>query len=1084
MINCPNKSWPPYKDVVAKHGEEFANDAFRFNGYKMFNSVEEAENLVNQKKQLDKKLTADIKKDLLDVLKFQRDQYSKRSSAASKAYVQDIDGVIKELQDNNDLVGLLKMLEISNDKSNSVFKRITELQNTYPNFDNLSQDQVAAIAETLQEIRRFMSTYDILDDIQQVLSPEHPAMQLISNLRGNYKQIVRMYKGMHEEVLASWLSSQVERVNKTLADQDKAQYFLTKTRIKELLNTATSDIRITEKMLGAQANSKDPLTGLIAARIKEEAFIVHNENVDVHDRLVGLYRATSGSNNPEEFNKRYLRNAKSFEFIPDRNAKGEIVYDEDDKPVGHWGYVNRKAFITEFDHDAYDSDLREFENTLPPGTSEAGIKRRLQALRNWRKANTQLRTDPQGLIDRKKQMLNPLEFDRWMADNTLRLEVRYYSDGSSNLDYHDPDTVHSVSKDGKTFVIYKDVSDFFMPADKYKNKQYAALKNDPYYMELLKTYTEANERVHEAKRLKYGIIPQKRKRGYDKYLVGNGESVWTNIKDDFGHAINVEEYDTAYGIQTPDKKELRHIPIYFTNMLDEKELSTDLLESTLDYFQMANNYYSMSKIEPFIEMVYDAVEGNDIVNISARNVQMLTADGRVKKDRLSGRPLKGRTENVNEALVEFLDKVVYGEYEIPEIVSVGDKQISLNKVAKAPLKMTALNGLAFNINSFFNNTLMGNFTMAIEALANKNFGFKEFISAEGTYMQAVPALMNDVAQGHPTSKLGKLMVRYDAIQGEFTDDYGNNLSGNAAKRMFTSNTLFFLTKGGEHQIQGTGFIAMMKKQKVQLKNGTTISLWDAYDENGALRSDAIWSKEDQFHFMQKLHSLNKEMHGIYNKYDSPTLQRRWYGKLALIFRKWVYSGLMRRWKGEYHNMESGEVEHGYYRLFFSKLYKDMKKGNFEMLFGGKNLSPREREARAKALGEITTIVAMMFVFAAVKGDDDDEPNSWVQNQAILQSRRLAGDFMFFTMMNPAEMLRIVQNPTVALSQTMKVSKLITQLFNPLEKYQRKTGFYEKGDYKIEKRFADLVPVYGQLIRALTPEEQIKEYNRAGGILGQ
>jgi hypothetical protein len=701
----------------------------------------------------------------------------------------------------------------------------------------------------------------------------------------------------------------------------------------------------------------------------------------------------------------------------------------------------------------------------------------MEARRKWMKDNTVRIDDPSAIIERQKQNLTPLEFDRWLSENTERVPIKYYANGMSNMNYFGAEKIHSVSKDGKTFVIYKDISDFYRPSDAYLNPEFTKLEKDPYYQALLKAYTDANNKVHEAKRLKYGIIPQRRSTGYDKYINGNETSLLENLKDDFGHAVNVETYDTTYGLQTPDKKDLKYIPIYFTDMIDEKELSLDLLESTLAYYQMANNYNAMTKIEPFVEMVYDAVEGNSVVNIKPRDVQIMNAKGIVKTEPSTGTPLSARSNRVNESLVEFLDKVVYGEYEIPSVFTLGDKQYSMNKIGRNLISFSSLNGLAFNINSFFNNTLLGNFTLAIESFGKQYFSMPEFIDAEGVYFKSIPELMKDLSYGYPKSKLGKMMIAYDAIQGNFDESYGQNLSGSTAKRMFSTNSLFFLTHGAEHQIQATGFIAMAKKQQVKFKNGTTSSLWDAYKEDGTLKDGAIWTEKDQFAFTQKLHALNKGMHGIYNKFDSPTLKRRWYGKLALLFRNWIYSGIQRRYSSEFLNIESGVVEEGYYKKFFSDLYKELKQGKYDILLGGNNLTDAQKVARGKALAEIVTMTSMFAIYAALSGDDDEEPNSWLQSQLIFQTRRLGGDFMFYTPVNIYEPLRILRNPSASLTVLEKTQKFLFQLADPTAQYERGEGIYEKGDYKLEKRFNDLLPIYNQLIRAMTPEEQLKAYNK-------
>lgn len=1071
-LMCPNVSYMPYKETVAKHGEDYAFKAWVLSGYQGFASVEEAENIVNVKEENNKAIRKDVKSELIKVLKIQKAMYAKRPTG--KKYVDDITDVLEELENNNDVVGLIKMINIALMNSREILARLSRLKEAAKNIDKLTPDELTRLAETLQEMKRYISTYNILEDLEEVFPEDHPDMKLLASTLKNNRAIARQYKELHEDVLAGWLASQAERVNANLKAQGKTQYILTKARIKDLLNTATSDISTWEKLFGAQANSKDPLTGLVAARIKEEAYKVHLDNADVQENLVRRYRLSGGSNNPEEFNARYLKDVDHWEFVPKRDADGKLIYDDNGVVQGEKKYVKRKAFVTEYKEDVFWRDYKAYISTLPEVRDEESLIARLKAKEAWMLKHTVLKEDPQDIIDRKRRTLTPLEFDRWFAENTERIPMKFYSNGASNMNYWDSSRIHKVALDGKSFTVYKPVSDFYRPSDEYKDPRFEALKSDGYYQALYKAYNDANERVHPAKRLKYGIIPQKRKEGYDKYINGNGQGLLQNLKDDFKHAVNIESYDTTYGIQTPDKKDLKQIPIYYTELLDEHELSLDLLESTLAYYQMANNYNSMSKVEPFVEMLTDAIQGNDVVKIKPRDVQILNARGEVKTNPITGDPLNSSSNKVNEALLEFLDKVVYGEYEIPSLFKVGDKEYSKNKVAKMVLKAASINGLAFNINSFFNNTLLGNFTMAIESLTGQYMTKGDLLAAEGIYFANFAGFMGDIANGYPRSKYGRLMIKYDVMQGNFADSYGNNLSGTAAKRAMTSDSLFFLTHGAEHQIQTTGFIAMMRRQQVRYTDGTTSSLDEAYDDKGNLKPGAIWTQEDQFNFMQKVHALNKGMHGIYNKFDSPTIKRRWYGKLALLFRNWIYSGIQRRWSNEFLNIESGAVEHGYYNKFFSELYKELKQGKLDILLG-RNLNDDQKAARIKTLGEVVTALAIFMAVAALAGGDDDDDNSWITNQLILQGRRLTGDIMFYLPLDPFAPMRVLKNPTAAMTLWEKSAKLIYQLANPFEQYDRKTGHYDKGDYKIEKRFDDLVPLLNQIQNAVYPEEAIQQY---------
>ena len=83
---------------------------------------------------------------------------------------------------------------------------------------------------------------------------------------------------------------------------------------------------------------------------------------------------------------------------------------------------------------------------------------------------------------------------------------------------------------------------------------------------------------------------------------------------------------------------------------------------------------------------------------------------------------------------------------------------------------------------------------------------------------------------------------------------------------------------------------------------------------------------------------------------------------ALLFRNWIYSGIQRRWSGEFLNIENGVVEHGYYNKFFSQLYKELRQGKADILFG-RNLTDDQKAARIKALAEITTALAIFIMIS-------------------------------------------------------------------------------------------------------------------------
>jgi hypothetical protein len=115
----------------------------------------------------------------------------------------------------------------------------------------------------------------------------------------------------------------------------------------------------------------------------------------------------------------------------------------------------------------------------------------------------------------------------------------------------------------------------------------------------------------------------------------------------------------------------------------------------------------------------------------------------------------------------------------------------------------------------------------------------------------------------------------------------------------------------------------------------------------------------------------------------------------------------------------------------------------------------------------------MFSLLGAAAGDDDEENSWVTNQILLQSRRFSGDLMWYV--NPAEFIKLTRTPAVALDSVDSLIDFFAQAANPLEKYERASGPFEKGDYKMEHQLYKNFPGLSGIYRSLVPEQQLKIY---------
>lgn len=1076
-MSCPNKSHPVYKAIVAEYNEQIADEVYYRNGQEIPNSVEEAKKILatpQVKKGSEKQtIITGIRKSLLDSLKIQKAIYS--STKGNEARVERINSLIEKMESNYTVGVVVDMLSEANDYTTEAqIKMISILKKIQGGLDNMTQQEIAYLATETNEIKDLVSVYTILESAEQLFDKNDPSQAIISNVMARRRDLIRSFKKVHEEIVSHWLTNAAERVNSQLEASNKSEWKLSKDAIKRMLFTATADISFWEETFGAQANSKDPITGLVAAAVKEQAFIAQQEDIEFYNTVMEKYNAKGGpKDNPAAFNAEYVTDVEVYERIPKLDKNGKPLIDANGNPIYVWDYVKRKAFHQEYLYDQFEKDRRTFGKTVTKGIDLESRKAAAKKTQEWYEENTTL-VDAQELIDRKKRSMSISEYNKWFQLNTKQIVLEEYPGGSSNLKFFDPSRVHSV-KNGK-IILY--AGEFIRPNEKYKNPKFEKLKNDSYYMTLYNAYTDANDKLPITKQLKFGLLPQIRITGAEKVYAAN-QLTWENVKNDIKDSVNVTAYDSAYGLQTPSGAPVKFVPTMFTDyMLPTDELSQDLLRSTLMFSQMANNYQKMNEIQPVVALLTDMIQGNPTLDIDARRVQETTASGvpilRAITNNISvKRPLETR---VNRTLLEFLDKVIYDEREIAASMELMGRNVSLNKVGAKLANYQALTSLAINLSAGINNTLFGQYSTAVEAIAGKYFNIANYADAQATYMGAIPGLLGDLANGVPTSKVGVLAMLYDAIQGEFVDEFGERVSGSALRRAFSTKSLFFLQKSGEHYIQVSGMIAMMKATKVKNAEGNEISLWDAYDENGKLKPGIKWTQKDQFAFMQKLHKMNKDLHGIYNKFDSPTIQRKWYGKLMMLFRKWIYTGMQRRFSSRYLDIEGGDIYQGYFNTFIRAITSDVKNMQFKMLMG-QGMSLDEKQNMYRAYTDLLAWSGLMTVFLMISNaaNDDDEENSWTTNMLMLTTRRMAGDIMFYVW--PPEMWRITKSPTVAQTSVENMIELLGQLPNYSEQYERKSGIYEKGDYKIEKKFYDAMPILASVQRTLMPQEQLNIYNR-------
>ena len=166
-------------------------------------------------------------------------------------------------------------------------------------------------------------------------------------------------------------------------------------------------------------------------------------------------------------------------------------------------------------------------------------------------------------------------------------------------------------------------------------------------------------------------------------------------------------------------------------------------------------------------------------------------------------------------------------------------------------------------------------------------------------------------------------------------------------------------------------------------------------------------------------------------------------------------------KSEFKNPEWNERFDSYWEgnyvttfKFLKQLASEAVKGRFQARVNWKDLAPWQKANLKRAFGEVNAFSILMLASYLLmpEGDEDKDDAPWDTIYVIKRVQQELGFFMWVP-----NTLDILKSPAASITTIEVLFKFLEQLADPTEQYERKTGKYEKGDYKIEKRFKDLLP---------------------------
>ena len=664
-------------------------------------------------------------------------------------------------------------------------------------------------------------------------------------------------------------------------------------------------------------------------------------------------------------------------------------------------------------------------------------------------------------------------------EDAEQMGARGYSTVASDLAVVRAELREVEEEIGKVQVGNRLVGTFAVPNDNYLSDKFKKIQETP---ELLEYYNYIKDLYFEKQKLvgkerlytnpwdDYSyVMPSIRKETYDRL---KEQGVTATMKDAVVDGVTRQDTDTQFGAVTDHSGErLKSIPIYYTNLVDESEVSRDVISSIIQFGQMAHQFEEKGKIHGLV---------NAMTNLHERRQTLSEESGIPVIDTIASK-VKGVEEYVSQStqggdrtyrhLQDFVDKNFYGKYEVTAAMAGG---VSGQKLADRAVSLTALNSLAFNFLQIGNQGILDNLMIGQEAGAAEFFNREDRRWALSTYMSEKGAIGDTTAFANK-SKLGMAMQMFDAMS-DITDELGKNITGSALKKALKGDMAFMFQQGVEHQTTGVKMLSLMHATKGFVdKNGNAIegNLWDnLIVKDGKLIVNPEIANFSIPAFTAKLAGINRRTNQIKGSFDASAAQSTVIGKLLLLFKNYFVPFYRRRLgHGEnYHvDLELGGVTRGFYTTFFGYLSSVMANGGqFQKVY--QQLSPVDKRNMRRALLEGAYVTTAMAIHGLLsKMLDDDEDNNYFVAYGAYQARRLQTELL--ALLNPAETIRMFKAPMATANHMERYWDLTTQLMLEGGHFatfgligeeedliqQRTSSWAEKGERKVTGKIRKVVP---------------------------
>lgn len=645
--------------------------------------------------------------------------------------------------------------------------------------------------------------------------------------------------------------------------------------------------------------------------------------------------------------------------------------------------------------------------------------------------------------------------------------------------------------------------------------------------------------------------------------------------------------------------------------IDSAILNRNWNEVMEDFIHNATIFNSRQSAKPYLYLLLEDLSVNNAYMLKGVWGKRLVKDSSSSTDDDTSYMTVKQTRTI-EIVHTLARRLLYGQYH---------EKNTYRSIANFLQNLTSAKYMVFNVYGGVANITTGKVNIAMEEYANEYFGFSEFASAQKQYLLSLPDIIATMYSEKSHNITTALIKHFNAVEFDQILQFGAGSENLDEKLKRVRNWMYGFQSGGEHYMQNSVLIAMLKSNRLytdkdgvrrigdfkdftwdierqameevlkdneilltnyktylegmkdaiklkyeistnnkdlnrnflySLRDSINPSVQELYKKTAKAyhekRNELMKEAKEQFNvnptieslytfkdgmavlsekaiadfnakgknpigdlehliagFREKVISVNKKIHGVYDKNGAAQIETKWWGSLVMQYHKHLYNGIFKRWrkKGFYSEFRGSRERSSYFAFsdFMLTEFTNFKervnnKANdtnivlasiqtamesaintlINIEFNWNNLSNWEKANIRRNLGDISGVLVAALVVMALYGlyDEDDIKDDTFKASLLYLADRLYSDSSMYSPVGLVTEYKTAWSSPIASangpSDLIKAMMMIPQaLFDP-----NFNATYQSGQYAGKNKFEVLLR---RNIPGLRPYDRIQLITR-------